>query len=111
MNEIMPLPLNVKQLLMEKNGQHFFDAIKAEDGQEIIKMMNSNYFIMFYRDHFMQSPLHISAKRNLYKFVSLFISRGADVNAQDEGGRTPLFIAAEKNNLEFVTILLFRPVS
>ena len=96
-----------KQLLMEKNGQHFFDAIKAEDGQEIIKMMNSNYFIMFYRDHFMQSPLHISAKRNLYKFVSLFISRGADVNAQDEGGRTPLFIAAEKNNLEFVTILLF----
>ena len=96
-----------KRLIMEKNGQHFFEAIKAEDSLEIIRIMNSNYFIMFYRDNFMQSPLHISAKRNLYKFISLFISRGAEVNAKDEGGRTPLFIAAEKNNLEFVTMLLF----
>ena len=96
-----------KQFIMQKNGQHFFEAIKAGDTYEIIKIMNSNYFIMFYRDHFLQSPLHISAKRNLYKFVSLFISRGADINAQDEGGRTALFIAAEQNNLEFVTILLF----
>ena len=62
---------------------------------------------MFYRDVFLQSPLHISAKRNMYKFISLFISRGADINAQDEGGRTALFIAAEQNHLEFVTVLLF----
>ena len=95
------------QLIMQKNGQHFFEAIKAGDTSEIIRIMNSNYFIMFYRDHFLQSPLHISAKRNLYKFISLFISRGADINAQDEGGRTALLIAAEKNNLEFVTVLLF----
>ena len=96
-----------KQLIMQKNGQHFFEAIKAGDASEIIRIMNLNYFIMFYRDHFLQSPLHISAKRNLYKFISLFISRGADINAQDEGGRTALLIAAEKNNLEFVTVLLF----
>ena len=96
-----------KQLKMQKNGQHFFEAIKAGDSQEIIKIMNSNFFIMFYRDHFLQSPLHISAKRNLYKFISLFISRGADINAKDEGGRTALLIAAEQNNLEFVTVLLF----
>ena len=96
-----------KQLIMQKNGQHFFEAIRAGDSYEIMKIMNSNYFIMFYRDHFLQSPLHIAAKRNLYKFVSLFISRGADINAQDEGGRTALLIAAEQNNLEFVTILLF----
>ena len=96
-----------KQLIMQKNGQHFFEAIKAGDASEIIRIMNSNYFIMFYRDHFLQSPLHISAKRNLYKFISLFISRGADINAQDEGGRTALLIAAKQNNLEFVTVLLF----
>ena len=96
-----------KQVIMQKNGQHFFEAIKAGDSYEIIKILNSNYFIMFYRDHFLQSPLHISAKRNLYQFVSLFISRGADINAQDEGGRTALLIAAENNNIEFVTVLLF----
>ena len=49
----------------------------------------------------------ILKKWNLYKFISLFISRGADINAQDEGGRTALLIAAEQNNLEFVTVLLF----
>ena len=96
-----------KKIMMEKNGQHFFHALKAGDTQEIIDIVNSNYFIMFYRDHFLQSPLHICAKRNLYKFVSLFVSRGADINAQDEGGRTALLIAAEQNNLEFITVLLF----
>ena len=96
-----------KKIAIEKNGQYFFLALKAGDKEEILSQVNSNYFIMFYRDHFLQSPLHISAKRNLYKFISLFISRGADINAQDEGGRTALFIAAENNHLEFITVLLF----
>ena len=99
--------LRNKQVLIRKNGRHFFEAIRFGDVNEIIRIMNYNYFMMFYRDHFMQSPLHIAAKRNLYCCISLFMSRGADINSQDEGGRTPLFIAAEKNHLEFVTILLF----
>ena len=99
--------IHLKKIIMEKNGQHFFHALKAEDTDEIISITNSNYFIMFYRDVFLQTPLHIAAKRNLYKFISLFVSRGADVNAQDEGGRTALFIAAQQNNFEFITVLLF----
>ena len=97
-----------RKILMEKNGQHFFRAIKAGDNQEIISIINSNNFIMFYRDVFLQTPLHICAKRNLYKFISLFVSRGVDINAQDEGGRTALFISAEQNHFEFVTVLLFQ---
>ena len=96
-----------KQVLNGKNCQHFLEAIRFGDVNEIIRIMNYNYFIMFYKDHFLQTPLHIAAKRNLYNCISLFISRGADINSQDEGGRTPLFIAAEKNHLEFVTVLLF----
>ena len=96
-----------KKIIMEKNGQHFFHALKAEDTDEIINIVNSNYFIMFYRDVFFQTPLHIAAKRNLYKFISLFVSRGANINAQDEGGRTALFIAAQQNKFEFVIVLLF----
>ena len=97
-----------RKILMEKNGQHFFRAIKAGDNQEIISIINSNNYIMFYRDVFLQTPLHICAKRNLYKFISLFVSRGVDINAQDEGGRTALFISAEQNHFEFVTVLLFQ---
>ena len=95
------------QNLKQKNGQYFFKIIKANDIEEIIKFMKKNIFIMFYRDPFMQSPLHIIAKRNSYKLISLFISRGADINSRDEGGRTPLFIAAQNNYLEFITVLLF----
>ena len=57
--------LRLKQISMQKNGQYFFNALKEGNTQEIIKLMNKNYFIMFYRDHFMQSPLHIISKRNL----------------------------------------------
>ena len=96
-----------QQVIIQRNGQYFFQAIKAGDKREILKLMNKNYFIMFYRDNFLQSSLHIIAKRNLYKYISLFISRGADINAKDEGGRTPLYIAAKQNHLEFVTVLLF----
>ena len=35
------------------------------------------------------------------------ISKGANVSAQDEIGRTPLHIAAQYNNVESVQILLY----
>ena len=38
--------------------------------------------------------------------MQMLIQAGADINAQDLGGRTPLYVAAKYNSLDTVGILL-----
>ena len=96
-----------RELEIHKQGQHLFQAIKAGDIDEILNVVKKNYEILFYCDHFKQTPLHICAKRNLYQLILLFTSKGININAQDEGGRTALYLAAERNHFEFVIVLLY----
>ena len=95
------------ELQIHKQGQHLFQAIKANDIEEILNVVKNNNNILFYTDHFKQTPLHICAKRNLYQLILLFTSKGININAQDEGGRTALYLAAERNHFEFVVVLLY----
>lgn len=90
-----------------KDGLYIFKAIKDGDIQEIEKVIKKNYKLATFRDEFLQTPLHICAKRNIYQVVKLFESRLADVNAQDAFGRTPLICAAQCGNLEFICVILF----
>ena len=97
---------NYNQKLNEE-GIYLFTVIKAGDIEEIINILNKTPNAIFYKDEFNQTPLHILAKRNIYQLVSLFISRLANINAQDLTGRTPLMIAAQRGYKEFVTMLLY----
>ena len=97
---------NFKKELMKK-GQYLFRVIKAGDIDEIVNVINDDNYLVSYKDEFNQIPLHICAKRNLYKIIAFLLSRLSPIDAQDEGGRTPLMIAAQNNHLEFLTILLF----
>ena len=95
------------QMELIENGQYLFKAIKAEDTQEIINVINKYNYLVAYKDDFEQIPLHICAKRNLYKLIYFLLSRLSSIDAQDLAGRTPLMIAAKNNFFEFTSILLF----
>ena len=90
-----------------KKGQYLFRVIKAGDIDEIINVINDDNYLVSYKDEFDQIPLHICAKRNIYKIIAFLLSRLSPIDAQDISGRTPLMIAAQNNHLEFLTILLF----
>ena len=93
----------------EKDGQYLFQAIKAEDIEEVSKLLEKEeYNIVMYKDQFLQTPLHICAKRNIYQLVEKFCFRLININSQDESGRTPLMLAAQAGHVEFVCILLYK---
>jgi ankyrin repeat protein len=51
-------------------------------------------------------PLHVAAKNKQEEVAKLFISYGADVNAQDETGKTPIVYATENSDLKITKLLL-----
>ena len=102
------IELNKKEI-PDKDGQYFFQAIKSEDVDEIIRLLEiEKYNIVNYKDKFLQTPLHICAKRNIYQAIEKFCFRVVNINAQDESGRTPLMLAAQAGHIEFVCILLYK---
>jgi hypothetical protein len=51
-------------------------------------------------------PLHVAAKNKQEEVAKLLISYGADVNAQDETGKTPIFYATQNADLKITSLLL-----
>jgi ankyrin repeat protein len=51
-------------------------------------------------------PLHVAAKNRQEEVAKLLISCGADVNAQDETGKTPIIYATENADLKITRLLL-----
>jgi ankyrin repeat protein len=49
-------------------------------------------------------PLHVAAKNKQEEVAKLLISFGADVNAQDETGKTPIFYATQNADLKITKL-------
>ena len=59
-----------------------------------------------YKDRLRGTALHMTAGALDTQSLSLLLNAGADINAQDDSGRTPLYRASEIGNLEPVQVLL-----
>lgn len=90
-----------------EDGLYLFNNIKDGDIPSIEKSIKNNYKLACFKDEFKQTALHICAKRNIYQVIQLFVSRVADIDAQDIYGRTPLMCACQVDHVEFVCVLLF----
>lgn len=54
----------------------------------------------------MVSPLHIAARKGMVDEVQRFLEQGANLNVQDEIGRTPLYLALTHNHKNVARLLI-----
>ena len=85
----------------------FIQAIRDKNYNKVIEMVQNNFLLALDFDDFNQTPLHWCAKRNLYQCISLIVSKGANINAKDLGGRTPMHIAVKNNAIESLEVILY----
>ena len=51
-----------------------------------------------------ETPLHVAVKNDSIKVGELLISKGADINAKDNKGKTPLQLAKKSSKMELLLI-------
>ncbi len=86
-----------KFIFQDMNSQHFQD----------VNYQNLEDFI-FGTEVFVPgcTLLHMAARFNCPRLAKLLIERGANVNSEDEHGRTPLHYAAMQGNIEAAKVLI-----
>ena len=58
------------------------------------------------RNHFENTPLVVGVLYNSLESVELLLSKGSDLEALGEFGKSALYFAVERNNVEIITLLL-----
>nr|XP_053654673.1 putative ankyrin repeat protein RF_0381 [Cherax quadricarinatus] len=84
--DIVQMLLNKSRCDLSKKGSYYYMELEHE--------INS------------VTALHIAAAEGYDDCVKMLLDAGADVNCQDDDGRTPLHYAAENNNADIVQMLL-----
>ena len=79
------------------------DAARKGDEAKVVALLKQNPELVFSRDKFGNTPLHVAARHNQPAIAALLLANGADVNARNidensvprntNGGETPLTLA------------------
>ena len=85
--------------------EELIKAIKVQDLNYSLYLLDNYYYCVFDFDLFWQTPLHWAAKRNLYKIIPKIIEYGGNVYQKDFQGKTPLHLAIINGNIEAVLYL------
>ncbi|EAS02939.2 ankyrin domain protein (macronuclear) [Tetrahymena thermophila SB210] len=93
----------------EREGSRdFFKAVKTNDLEKVQKMLKICKYHVYDFDSTRQTPLHWAARRNFFDVMALICEHGADLEAQDMGGRTPLFHCVIGGDMNSCRMLLAR---
>ena len=93
------------------------DAVRKGDQAKIVALLQQNPELVFSRDKFGNTPLHVAAQHNKPAIAALLLANGADVNARigsenrvsgvTNAGETPLTLALNSyQHKEMVELLL-----
>lgn len=82
------------------------EAAKSGDLEKVKALVQANPDLVFYKDSFEMTPLHMAAAADHKEVVEFLLANKADVNAVDETGETPLHLAVMGNKKGLVELLL-----
>jgi ankyrin repeat protein len=82
------------------------EAVRADDAQEVRKMIGANRNMVNAKNELGSTPLHIAATNSTPDMAKLLIEKGAAVNAKDNNGLTPLHIAAFSGHKDNLNLLI-----
>ena len=86
---------------------NFIGAIKENHYNIVENLIEKNPNLIYIKNEFEQTPLHIASKRERSNIINLLLENGAFINIKDSTGKTPLHYACMYNILNNVKILLF----
>ena len=86
----------------------FIGAIKENHYNIVEYLIEKNPNLIYIKNEFEQTPLHIASKRDRVNIINLLLEYGAFINVKDSTGKTPLHYACMYNILNNVQILLFQ---
>jgi hypothetical protein len=89
-----------------KTDPPIFNALLADDTQKVEALYNADHSVVSEKNAIGAEPLGYVAFFPFTDMISLLISEGADVNAQDHFGMTALIQAVMGNQVESVRMLL-----
>lgn len=92
------------------DSYEFLKAVKEANGNKVTEMLDTpGSTIINTRDKDSgDTALHLVVKRSDETYTRYLISRGANINAQDERGNTPLLLAVNGGCMGCVEVLLAR---
>lgn len=95
------------QAQFESGGYKFLQAVRDQNASDVLDALNKGGpNILNSRDDKRETVLHITAREQNCGWLSDFLRRGADANAQNNAGETPLLISVQAGASDCVAYLL-----
>ncbi|KYQ88352.1 hypothetical protein DLAC_11052 [Tieghemostelium lacteum] len=89
-----------------------FQYVKEGNKEEVTRLLKENTKeILFIKDSFEQTPLHVACFEGYTDVVSLLVKKGSKIEQKDRNGWTPLHCAASAGHFKCCEVLISKDVS
>jgi len=103
---IINLIIKAKEKLDCTCNQDLLKAVKANDENEVRRLLNEPYINTNVKDEKGYTPLILAVRNNNPEIVQILLNNGADPDIPDEDDWTPLYWAAEKDNEAIINLII-----